>query len=177
MEKPVSEQASGAPQALHYTLTRDDLYVCAFRTGRLDWPTKAAVTGLFAVAGLAVAALPQDFAPLLWWVLAGSILLATALASILYSTFAMRRRARLIKEPVGSVTLYSGDMELIEKSTKGMREIPFAKIDKLFSGPNHLFLMTGDRPVIIPRSAFPDGDGMMRFGEKLIEAINRAKTV
>lgn len=147
---------------LHYTVSAEDALVYE----RLPREFRGAQTVLFYVwmglAGFPLAALPESIAgPFFGWrfALCGAALLAVQyLIYRVVRDLLRRNRARFRYPKPVAATLQQAEDHLVVTEAGKRRTIPFTGISMLLPGPTHLFIAVGQDLVIVPASAFGEGE-------------------
>lgn len=160
---------------LSYRLEHADLVACEFQTAKLDLPMKAVLTIIVGVGGLIVAALPETMSRFLWWGITLAILAVAALAALVFPTWAIRRRAGRLKTPQGDTVVEDRGSHIVETTADDSRTLRLDEIADVLFGPDHLFLMTSARPIILPVAAFVDLDDMNYYGLQLSRDAKQAR--
>ncbi|HHZ10264.1 MAG TPA: hypothetical protein GX405_15960 [Rhizobiales bacterium] len=159
---------------LRYTLGPADRLAFAILRHELTGWEKFRLLVVVGLAGVAASLLPDDMGKAARWASVAAILVAGAAAAILLSNLEVRRRANRLGIADGAVELHDLGDRLSERSASGVREVGVADIAQVTVTDRHVFIRTGERPVIVPAAAFADREAMTAFAARWDGALQAA---
>jgi hypothetical protein len=153
-----------ASAPLRYTLTQQDALAYENLRGELPGPQRVLYFLWLGLAGLLLAALPQDIAGTTWsarFFIAGTVLIGVQYLLFLGARALLRRnRARYRYPQPATVKLERADDHFIVTENGKQKLVRFEDIGMLLPTANHLFMAVGHDLVIVPMGAFGDAGGM-----------------
>jgi hypothetical protein len=149
---------------LRYTLTRQDALAYENLRGEMPGPQRVLYFLWLGLAGLLLAALPEDIAGTTWsarFFIAGTVLIGAQYLLFLGARALLRRnRARHRYPQPTTVKLERADDHFIVTENGKQRIVRFEAIGMLLPTASHLFIAVERDLVIVPMAAFSDASGM-----------------
>lgn len=153
-----------ASAPLRYTLTQQDALAYENLRGELPGPQRVLYFLWLGLAGLLLAALPEDIAGPTWstrFFIVGTVLIGLQYLLFLGARALLRRnRARHRYPQPATVTLERAADHFVITENGKPRMVRFEDIGMLLPTASHLFMAVGDDLVIVPMAAFSNAGGM-----------------
>jgi len=161
-----------APLATYrYTLTRQDALAYENLRSELPGPQRVLFFIWLGLAGMLLAALPEEVAGPTWSLQFCAV--GFALLALQYGLYVLARTVtryirarRRYPEPV-EVSLEEHPDHLVVAENGKPRTVPFTEIGMILPTATHLFMAVGRDLVIVPQVAFGDAGGMTAMVEHI----------
>ena len=138
------------------------------------WEKFRFVLWIFA-GGMVIGFLPQEWPRLVWWPAALGVGLVAFLLAVAMLNWSTRYRVRKMPLPTGKVVLEEWGDHLAERSSQGQHFVAYETIAQVIETPDHVFVRSGDVPLIVPKAAFRDKSDMLAFAQHVDELSKAAQ--
>jgi hypothetical protein len=161
-----------ASAPLRYTLTRQDALAYENLRGEMPGPQRVLYFLWLGLAGLLLAALPEEIAGTTWstrFFIVGTVLIGVQYLLFLGARALLRRnRARHRYPQPATAELERADDHFVVTENGKQRIVRFEDIGMLLPTAKHLFMAVGHDLVIVPMVAFSDASGMT----EMVDAVD-----
>lgn len=127
------------------------------------------------IAGMLVGALPEGWSAIVWWLAALAIVLVAAAIALAFWNWQARHQAGKMSIPIGDIALEEWGDHLAERSSQGQRFVAYETIAQVVETPNHVFIRSGEMPLVVPKAAFEDAADMAAFARHVDDRSNQAQ--